>query len=78
MNDKSKLALAFALGASVGAAIAYFLTTEEGEKTVDQMKEKASEIKDQLDERFEKGKRAVHDLVDTAEKIIDNLSQQKS
>lgn len=78
MNDKSKLALAFALGASVGAAIAYFLTTEEGEKTVDQMKEKASEIKDQLNVRFEKGKLAVHDLVDTAEKIIDNLSQQKS
>lgn len=78
MNDKSKLALAFVLGAAAGAAIAYFLTTEQGEKTVEDLKEAATKFKDNLDEKLEKSKQAVHDIADTAERIINNLNQQKS
>lgn len=76
MNDKSKLALAFALGAAAGAALAYFLTTDQGEKTVEEIKEKASKLKNDLGEHLEKGKQVVNDLADSAERIINELNKQ--
>jgi gas vesicle protein len=75
MNDKSKLALAFALGAAAGAALAYFLTSESGEKTIEEIKEKAAKLKTEVGEHLDKGKQIVNDLADSAERIINELNK---
>jgi gas vesicle protein len=73
MSDKSKVALAFAFGAAVGAAVAYFLTTEKGEETIDELKEVASKLKNDIEANIEKGKEIIKDISATAESLIDSI-----
>jgi gas vesicle protein len=73
MNDKSKVALAFAFGAVVGAAVAYFLTTEKGEETIEDIKEAAGKLKNDIEANIEKGKEIIDDISTTAQTLINNI-----
>jgi hypothetical protein len=77
MIDKSKLALAFILGAAAGVAIAYILTTEQGEKTIQDVKDAAGKLQDEAGDKLNKSRQVIQDIADTAERIITNLNEPR-
>ena len=71
--SKTKVAIAFAIGAAVGAAVAYFFTTPKGEETLSDIKDAANNMKDNLSEHVEKGKQIIKDLSNSAQSLIDDM-----
>ncbi len=65
MNRKSGNLLLFILGAAAGAAITYFLTSDEGKELVDELKQKSKTMKDEVNAEMEKGKTLLTDLLNT-------------
>lgn len=61
-NNNSKIILALLAGAAVGIAIGYFLNSDKKEELLNDLKEGASNFKDDLAEQFEKGKSILEDL----------------
>lgn len=55
-NNNSKVWLALLAGAAVGVAIGYFLNSDKKDDIVNDLKDKASKLKDDLTNVFEKGK----------------------
>ena len=65
-NNGSKLLFAFLAGAVVGAAFGYFLNSDKKDELLEDLKESASKIKDDLKEGIEKGKSVIDNIVKTA------------
>lgn len=57
-NNNSKILLALFAGAAVGVAIGYFLNSSKKDELVNDIKDKASKLKDDLVNKFEKGSTA--------------------
>lgn len=62
MNSNSKFLLALFVGAAAGAAIGYYLASDNKEEIVEDLKNTAGKIKDELESELEKGKQVVEDL----------------
>jgi hypothetical protein len=60
MSSKSKELATFILGAAVGMAIGYFINADKRDEFISTLKTKAGELKDGLQDQFDKGK----DLLD--------------
>ena len=61
-NNYSKILLALLAGAAVGVAIGYFLNSDKKDELVNDIKDKASKLKDDLADKFEKGKTTFDNL----------------
>ena len=61
-NNNSKILLALLAGAAVGVAIGYFLNSDKKDELVNDIKDKASKLKDDLADKFEKGKTTFDNL----------------
>ncbi|MGZ4049693.1 MAG: YtxH domain-containing protein [Bacteroidia bacterium] len=66
-NDNSKLLLALLGGVAIGVAIGYFLNSDKKDEIVDNLKEKASKLKEDLSEEIDKGKSIIEDLKNSVE-----------
>ncbi len=53
---KNKDIASFLVGAALGAGLAWLFTSDEGKELVNKMKEKASALKDNLEEEISKAK----------------------
>ncbi len=71
-NNNSKILLALLAGAAVGVAIGYFLNSDKKDELVNDLKEGASKIKDDLADQFEKGKTIVNDLKNSIDDQFNN------
>ncbi len=65
MDKKSGSLLLFFLGAAAGAAITYYLTSEEGKALVEELKKKGKSVKDEVNAEMEKGTTLLKDLLNT-------------
>lgn len=61
-NNNSKILLALLAGAAAGIAIGYFLNSSKKDELVNDIKDKASKLKDDLVNKFEKGNTAPDNL----------------
>jgi uncharacterized membrane-anchored protein YhcB (DUF1043 family) len=66
-NDNSKLLLALLGGVAIGVAIGYFLNSDKKDEIVDNLKEKASKLKEDLSDEIDKGKSIIDDLKNSVE-----------
>lgn len=73
-NNNSKIILALLAGAAVGVAIGYFLNSDKKDELLNDLKEGASKLKDDIAEKFEKGKAIFEDLKNSAEDQSKNTS----
>jgi len=67
MKDNAKMITTFLVGAAVGGAIAWFLTSDKKEDILEELKETAGKVKDDLTDTVEKGKKLVEDIKGKAE-----------
>ena len=67
MKDNSKILAAFLIGAAVGGAVAWFLTSDNKEELLDDIKDMTGKLKDDLKETVEKGKKIVDNIKEKAE-----------
>ena len=52
----------FIAGVAVGAAIGYYLATEDKEQLMEDLKDSAGKIRDELEREMEKGRQVVNDI----------------
>jgi gas vesicle protein len=64
-NKNNKLFLAFLAGAAVGAAIGYLMNSDKKDEILSDLKQRASNLKQGINEGFEKAK----DLVDSIKNV---------
>ncbi len=62
MKSNSKFFLALLVGAAAGAAVGYYLATDNKEALVKDLKDAAGKVKDELETELEKGKQLVEEL----------------
>jgi len=74
MNNNSKFLLALLVGAAAGVAVGYFLASDNKEEIVENLKNTAGKIKDELESEFEKGKQVVEDLKSTLNNLLNKAS----
>jgi len=67
MKENSKLIAAFIAGAAIGGVVAWFLTSDKKEEILDELKNTAGKLKDDLTDTVEKGKKLVDDIKEKAE-----------
>jgi len=73
-NTNSKIILALLAGAAIGVAIGYFLNSDKKDELFEDLKEGSSKLKNDLAEKFEKGKTILEDLKNSAEEPFNNTS----
>ena len=66
-DSNSKLLLALLAGAAIGVVIGFFLNSEKKDEIIEDLKEGASKLKDNLAEEIEKGKTIIEDLINSTE-----------
>ena len=62
MNSNSKILLALILGAAAGAAIGFYMGSDNKEELISDLKDTANRIKNNLEGEIERGKKLVDDL----------------
>ena len=65
-NNGTKIVLAFIAGAAVGAAIGYFLNSDKKEEVLNDLKEGASKLKNDIEENLAKAKDLVNSFTKTS------------
>jgi gas vesicle protein len=65
-NDNSKILFAMLGGVAIGVVLGYFLNSDKKDELIDDLKESASKIKNDLAEKFEQGKTIFEDLKNSA------------
>jgi uncharacterized membrane-anchored protein YhcB (DUF1043 family) len=58
-HNGTKMFLAFVAGAAIGAAIGYFLNSDKKEELLNDLKQSATKIKENLEENLKKAKEVV-------------------
>ncbi len=58
MNNQSRLLLAFLAGALAGVAVSYLASSDKGEEVVDEFKNMANKLKNDIADRLRKGPNA--------------------
>ncbi len=76
MNDNSKLVSSLLLGAAAGAAIALYLTSENGSKFRQSVSDKAGDLLNDLKEKAEMGKDAVASMTDKFSAVANDLTKK--
>jgi len=71
-NNGTKILLAFVAGAAVGAAIGYFLNSDKKEEVLNDLKEGATKLRNDIEENISKAK----DLVDNFRKGSSDASTE--
>jgi hypothetical protein len=61
-NNGTKILLAFVAGAAIGAAIGYFLNSDNKEEVLNDLKEGASKLKSDLEDNLNKAKDLVNNF----------------
>jgi len=77
MNDNSKIIATFLVGAAIGAAIGYFIASDDKDKAADIIEDTMDTIKNKLHDGIEKGRTVVNDLADKAEELL-NTKEAKA
>jgi gas vesicle protein len=62
MEKKSSVLVSFIIGAAVGAAVGYLLSSGKGEELLDDLKDSADNLKDELGKQMDKGKELIGEL----------------
>ena len=58
-NNGTKILLAFVAGAAIGAAIGYFLNSDKKEDILNDLKDSASKLKENIEENLTRAKEVV-------------------
>lgn len=58
-NNGTKILLAFVAGAAIGAAIGYFLNSDKKEDILNDLKDSASKLKENIEDNLTKAKEVV-------------------
>jgi len=77
MNDNSKIIATFLVGAAIGAAIGYFIASDDKDKAADIIEDTIDTMKNKLHDGIEKGRTVVNDLADKAEELL-NTKEAKA
>ncbi len=67
MKDNTKMITAFLVGAAIGGAVAWFLTSDKKEEIIEELKDTADKVKEDLTDTVEKGKKLVEEIKEKAE-----------
>jgi gas vesicle protein len=70
MERKPNNFITFLIGAAVGATVAYLLSNGKAEHIIEDLKDGANKMKDELDKQVVKGKELIDDLKSKAEDVI--------
>lgn len=74
-NNGTKILLAFIAGAAVGAAIGYFLNSDNKEEVINDLREGAANLKNDIQENLSKAKEVVDSfLKNNTESATENKS----
>lgn len=67
MKDNTKMITALLIGAAIGGAVAWFLTSDKKEEIIEELKDAAGKAKEDITDTVEKGKKLVEDIKEKAE-----------
>ncbi|GDX51237.1 hypothetical protein LBMAG27_02840 [Bacteroidota bacterium] len=74
MKDTNKMIAAMLVGAAVGGAVAWFLTSEKKEEMLTDLKDTAEKVKKEFNDVIDKGRQVVEDLTGKKETSSNNKS----
>ena len=64
MGNSSKNLISFVLGAAVGAGIAYLFLSDDGKEIISKLKDKASNLTDEVGSEISNGKNIIEEIID--------------
>lgn len=70
MEKKSSVLISFIIGAAVGAAVGYLLSSGKGEELLDDLKDSADNLKGELGKQMDKGKELIGELKSKTDDFI--------
>lgn len=74
MKDKDKIIAAMLVGAAVGGAVVWFLTSDKKEEMMNDLKDTAEKVKNEFGDVIDKGLQLVEDLTGKSEPTSNNNS----
>ncbi len=74
MKDSNKMIAALLVGAAVGGAVAWFLTSDKKEEMLSDLKDTAEKVKKEFGDVIDKGRQVVEDLTGKSEPSSNNNS----
>jgi hypothetical protein len=77
MSDNSKIITALLVGAAVGAAVGYFIASDDKDKALETLGDSITSIKDKLRSHIETGRNMVNHVADKAEELL-NTSETEA
>jgi gas vesicle protein len=76
MTDNHKFLAGLLLGAAAGAALALFLNSEKGKEIINNAKEGAEKLEDDLHNKWEEFDTLMNDILQKGKSFIDDLEQK--
>lgn len=74
MKDSSKMITAMLVGAAVGGAVAWFLTSDKKEEMLNDLTDTAEKVKKEFGDVIDKGRQFVEDLTGKSDSTSSNNS----
>lgn len=74
MKDSNKMITALLVGAAVGGAVAWFLTSDKKDEMLTDLKDTAEKVKKDFGDVIDKGRQVVEDLTGKKETSSNNNS----
>lgn len=74
MKDSSKMIAAMLVGAAVGGAVAWFLTSDKKEEMLNDLTDTAEKVKKEFADVIDKGRQFVEDLTGKSDSTSSNNS----
>ncbi|MEI7802927.1 MAG: hypothetical protein WCI97_09805 [Bacteroidota bacterium] len=74
MKDSNKMIAALLVGAAVGGAVAWFLTSDKKDEMLSDLKDTAEKVKKEFGDVIDKGRQVVEDLTGKGEPSSNNNS----
>ena len=73
MNKKSPTFFYFILGAAAGAAIGFYLASDNKKELIEDIKNAAGKIREELEDEIDLGKQLVEEIRSMASEFLKNL-----